>query len=234
MSFGDDSLLSVSGNQREKVVILDLAIFLLELSFYATIVTFMTGLYVTTFPSASWIAIFTCTLCSSLILLLRGCEASFIIRPVIKIAFVYRKVASSVKEFLYLLLFCVPKREMMRCSQQPSEIQKLKLKLHEHELVKTWRTTAYRCDGCNKPGSNWSFYCYECKFDLHPDCALKNREEGVMLSWIPKRIVTCRSEQPNGTNDRGHSSPTHGDAHAEQVAPPSPKWRTRGATSDLI
>ena len=53
--------------------------------------------------------------------------------------------------------------------------EKLKLELHEHELVKS-RRNGYYCDGCDKPGSNWSFHCEECDFDLHPDCALKNDE----------------------------------------------------------
>ena len=54
--------------------------------------------------------------------------------------------------------------------------EKLKLKLHEHELVQMWRGQ-YLCDGCGKRGSNWSFYCKACDFDLHPECALKNDEK---------------------------------------------------------
>lgn len=54
--------------------------------------------------------------------------------------------------------------------------EKLKLELHEHELVKS-RRNGYFCDGCDKPGSNWSFYCKECDFDLHPECALKNDDK---------------------------------------------------------
>ncbi|KAJ8422060.1 hypothetical protein Cgig2_033673 [Carnegiea gigantea] len=218
-------LLWTMGNQRERVVILDLAIFLLELSFYATLLAFMTGLYVTTFHVAAWVAIFACAICSLLILLMRQRVVTSAIRPIINIAFVSGKAASSVKEFLYLLLCCVPKREMIRCSQQPNEIQKLKLKRHEHELVKTWRAS-YRCNGCQElVSSNWSFNCNKCNLDLHPECALKNHKKDDMPSWIPKRIMTCCSKQPKETNQGGHSSPTHGDAHAERGAPPSPMWR---------
>ncbi|KAJ8422057.1 hypothetical protein Cgig2_033670 [Carnegiea gigantea] len=84
---------------------------------------------------------------------------------------------------------------MICCSQQPNELQKLKLKLHEHKLVKTWRDP-FCCDGCHEPGSGWSFYCNKCSFGLHPECALKNHKKDDMPSWIPKRIMTCCSQQP--------------------------------------
>jgi len=54
--------------------------------------------------------------------------------------------------------------------------EKLKLEIHEHELVKVQRRD-YGCDGCGKPGQKWSFYCDACDFDLHPECALKNPEK---------------------------------------------------------
>ncbi|MED6184437.1 hypothetical protein PIB30_047448 [Stylosanthes scabra] len=53
--------------------------------------------------------------------------------------------------------------------------QKLKHESHEHELVVTRRRT-YVCDGCDEQGRAWSFYCAECDFDLHPKCALENKE----------------------------------------------------------
>jgi len=222
------------GNQKQRVAILDLAIFLLQLSFYATLLAFMTGLYATTFPVASWVAIFACTLCSLLILLMRKRVVISAIIPVIKIAFVSWKSISLVKEFLYLLLCCVPKRKMIRCSQPPNEIQKLKLRLHKHKLVKTW-SNGYYCDVCYKPAfSNWSFRCEECDFDLHPECALKKHEKEDMLSCVPKRIMTCCSQQPEETsNEVDGSSPTHDDAHSEQLARPRHMWRA-GAASDLI
>jgi len=54
--------------------------------------------------------------------------------------------------------------------------EKLKLELHEHELVEMW-LGEYTCDGCNKPGHNWSFCCKECKFALHTKCAFKSNDK---------------------------------------------------------
>lgn len=55
--------------------------------------------------------------------------------------------------------------------------QKLMSALHEeHELVLARRSN-FICDGCNKPGAGWSFYCEECDFDLHPSCALEEGKE---------------------------------------------------------
>ncbi|XP_021724724.1 protein ACCELERATED CELL DEATH 6-like [Chenopodium quinoa] len=51
--------------------LVDMIIKLLLLSFYATLVAFMTGVYVTTISDTLWLAIFTCVLCSLLILLMR-------------------------------------------------------------------------------------------------------------------------------------------------------------------
>uniref|UniRef100_A0A0D6QVY9 protein-disulfide reductase n=1 Tax=Araucaria cunninghamii TaxID=56994 RepID=A0A0D6QVY9_ARACU len=47
--------------------------------------------------------------------------------------------------------------------------------LHDHSLSLTQRQP-YNCDACDEEGSHWSFYCKECDFDLHPDCALKEQE----------------------------------------------------------
>uniref|UniRef100_A0A7C8YH47 Phorbol-ester/DAG-type domain-containing protein n=1 Tax=Opuntia streptacantha TaxID=393608 RepID=A0A7C8YH47_OPUST len=139
---------------------------------------------------------------------------------------------SLVKEFLCLLLCCFPKREMVRPSRQPNEIEKLELNLHQHELLKTWKR-GYFCDECDKPVSNWSFRCKKCDFNLHPGCALKKHEKNDMQSWIPKKIMTCSSQQPDETKEVGGGSATHDDAHSEQPIRPGPKWRV-GAASDLI
>jgi len=64
-------LLWIMGGNKERVVLLDLAIVLLELSFCAALVAFMTGLYVTNFSRASWVAILACCLCSMLTLATR-------------------------------------------------------------------------------------------------------------------------------------------------------------------
>ncbi|KAK4376871.1 hypothetical protein RND71_003167 [Anisodus tanguticus] len=57
--------------------------------------------------------------------------------------------------------------------------EKLKHKLHEHELLLTKRL-AYICDECNESGEVWSFYCEECDFDLDPKCALEEKKENNM------------------------------------------------------
>ncbi|WJZ80820.1 hypothetical protein VitviT2T_000705 [Vitis vinifera] len=55
---------------------------------------------------------------------------------------------------------------------------KVKHALHEqHELVLT-KHRMYRCNGCEKEGHLWSFYCAECDFDLHPKCAL-DEDKGI-------------------------------------------------------
>ncbi|KAG6499861.1 hypothetical protein ZIOFF_039660 [Zingiber officinale] len=58
--------------------------------------------------------------------------------------------------------------------------EKIKLDLYdEHELVLT-RCFSYGCNGCREMGHIWSYRCEECDFDLHPKCALnqKNKEDG--------------------------------------------------------
>ena len=54
--------------------------------------------------------------------------------------------------------------------------EKMKHDSHEHELVLT-KCQSYVCDGCNELGSTRSYYCGECEFDLHPNCALKKKDE---------------------------------------------------------
>ncbi|KAH9319316.1 hypothetical protein KI387_021085 [Taxus chinensis] len=53
--------------------------------------------------------------------------------------------------------------------------KEVKHSLHEHSLSLTKRG-AYNCDACDEGGSGWSFYCKDCDFDLHPDCALKDED----------------------------------------------------------
>ncbi|XP_021762960.1 protein ACCELERATED CELL DEATH 6-like [Chenopodium quinoa] len=57
-------------DKRKSVVLIDFSMFLLLLAFYATLVTFMTGVYVTTIHDNPWIAIITLILCSLLMLLM--------------------------------------------------------------------------------------------------------------------------------------------------------------------
>ncbi|XP_020228433.1 probable nucleoredoxin 1 [Cajanus cajan] len=54
--------------------------------------------------------------------------------------------------------------------------EKVTNETHEHELALT-RRRIYFCDGCNKEGHAWSYYCGECDFDLHPKCALEDKDD---------------------------------------------------------
>ncbi|PIA61944.1 hypothetical protein AQUCO_00200143v1 [Aquilegia coerulea] len=82
--------------------------------------------------------------------------------------------------------------------------EKVKHALHEmHELVLS-RRKAYNCDGCEELGTEWSFYCKECDFDLHPKCALlegnketKDEEkncEGISSDQANKKEWVCDGE----------------------------------------
>ncbi|WJX87605.1 protein-disulfide reductase [Trifolium repens] len=52
--------------------------------------------------------------------------------------------------------------------------EKVTHEAHEHELVLS-RCKNYHCDDCNEEGHNWSYFCEECDFDLHPNCALGDK-----------------------------------------------------------
>lgn len=75
--------------------------------------------------------------------------------------------------------------------------QKLKTALHEeHELVLARRSN-FICDGCNEPGAGWSFYCEDCDFDLHPNCALEEGKEtktDAKQEEVPKEGWVCDGE----------------------------------------
>ncbi|XP_021718607.1 uncharacterized protein LOC110686326 [Chenopodium quinoa] len=55
----------------EDLLLVDMTICLLQVSFYSTLVAFMAGVYVTTYSSNPSLAISTCVLCSVIILLMR-------------------------------------------------------------------------------------------------------------------------------------------------------------------
>ncbi|KAJ1296767.1 hypothetical protein BS78_01G327400 [Paspalum vaginatum] len=57
--------------------------------------------------------------------------------------------------------------------------EKLRHELHErHELVLTRRDTAtYTCDACQGLGSSRFYGCHRCDFNLHPSCALGEKEK---------------------------------------------------------
>nr|ABR16144.1 unknown [Picea sitchensis]ACN41140.1 unknown [Picea sitchensis] len=54
--------------------------------------------------------------------------------------------------------------------------KEIKYNQHEHPLVLTQRPV-FVCDGCNKDGSAWSYYCKKCDYDLHLPCALKDQQD---------------------------------------------------------
>ncbi|KAL8550495.1 hypothetical protein ACS0TY_009062 [Phlomoides rotata] len=56
--------------------------------------------------------------------------------------------------------------------------KKVNLELHEHELALTKRRF-FNCDGCGEEGRVWSYYCEDCDFDLHPECALGDDSKGT-------------------------------------------------------
>ena len=58
--------------------LLDMCVFLLQLSFYATLVVFMTGVYVATATKALWLGIFTCVLCAIVVLVSWRCSILFL------------------------------------------------------------------------------------------------------------------------------------------------------------
>eukprot|EP00252_Welwitschia_mirabilis_P001358 TRINITY_DN1123_c0_g1_i1.p1 TRINITY_DN1123_c0_g1~~TRINITY_DN1123_c0_g1_i1.p1 ORF type:complete len:579 (+),score=110.09 TRINITY_DN1123_c0_g1_i1:346-2082(+) len=48
---------------------------------------------------------------------------------------------------------------------------------HEHGLVLTERES-FVCDECDELGAVWSYYCKDCDYDLHVECALDQRNDG--------------------------------------------------------
>lgn len=64
-------LIAYHNDDQEELMLVDLTIGLLQVSFYSTLVAFMTGVYVTTFSHIRWLAICTCILCTTVILLMR-------------------------------------------------------------------------------------------------------------------------------------------------------------------
>ncbi|CAI9785164.1 unnamed protein product [Fraxinus pennsylvanica] len=71
--------------------------------------------------------------------------------------------------------------------------KKVRHTLHqEHELDLTKRV-GYCCDGCDESGRGWSFWCKECDFDLHPKCALGDKDGGEEI----KGDVQAEDEEKN-------------------------------------
>ncbi|PNX76182.1 putative nucleoredoxin 1-like protein, partial [Trifolium pratense] len=70
--------------------------------------------------------------------------------------------------------------------------EKVTHETHEHELVLS-RRRIYYCDDCNKEGHIWSYFCEECDYDLHPNCALgdKGSVNGTKEEEKPKDGWVC-------------------------------------------
>ncbi|KAL2547004.1 putative nucleoredoxin 1 [Forsythia ovata] len=75
--------------------------------------------------------------------------------------------------------------------------KKVRHALHkEHELFLTERV-GYNCDGCNGMGRGWSFWCEECDFDLHPKCALVDKDEDMDSAEEIKGDIKGEDEEQN-------------------------------------
>ena len=57
-----------SNKSYDSFILLDICFFLLQASFYATLVAFMTGVYVATASKTLWLGIFSCVLCTIVVL----------------------------------------------------------------------------------------------------------------------------------------------------------------------
>lgn len=85
------------------------------------------------------------------------------------------------------------------------QIEKVKDERHEHELV--WMRPDYLsdgceeggdycCDACDEAGHIWSYHCKECNYDLHPECALKNKgnKDNLKEEEKDKDGLVCEGE----------------------------------------
>lgn len=85
--------------EEEGSALVDSSIGLLQLSFYSTLIAFMTGVYVTIMPDIQWLAIFTCILCSAVLLLMRK-------RFILYFAYVFRVLFILLELGAFLLGAC--------------------------------------------------------------------------------------------------------------------------------
>ncbi|KAK4854299.1 hypothetical protein QYF36_021898 [Acer negundo] len=72
------------------------------------------------------------------------------------------------------------KKEMDRRLEEMAKgwPEKVRNKKHpEHELVLSLQGGCYTCFGCNELMVGWMFSCGECRFELHPECALADIEK---------------------------------------------------------
>ncbi|CAA2986345.1 probable nucleoredoxin 1 [Olea europaea subsp. europaea] len=75
--------------------------------------------------------------------------------------------------------------------------KKVRHALHEEHELDLSKHAGYYCDGCSEFGQWWSFWCKECDFDLHPKCALSDKDkdkgdvQGEDEEKNPKEGWTC-------------------------------------------
>jgi hypothetical protein len=79
--------------------------------------------------------------------------------------------------------------------------------LHPHKLVLTYRpyerlegdvdTSGYNCDRCGWSGTNYSYHCSECKFDLHPVKACPTTPATFNDPRHPHTLQMIKTSHPN-------------------------------------
>lgn len=70
--------------------------------------------------------------------------------------------------------------------------EKVKHELHTDHLLMLTRRTGYICDGCQEMGHGWSYLCKDCNFDLHPKCALKEKDKAEVKEGYVCDGDVCR------------------------------------------
>ncbi|XP_074270315.1 uncharacterized protein LOC141593997 [Silene latifolia] len=89
-----------TANKANSISLLDISVFLLQTSLHATIVTFMTGLYVTTKSIAPAIAISTCVACTLLIILMHKSLIMLTVVPSLEFLIIFGQTAGRMLIFL--------------------------------------------------------------------------------------------------------------------------------------
>ncbi|KAK8947850.1 putative nucleoredoxin 1-2 [Platanthera guangdongensis] len=105
--------------------------------------------------------------------------------------------------------------------------EKIKHMLHKHVLVKAWRS--YQCDACGvvKHGY-WSYFCEECDFDLHPECALGNQATVKVVDSDDESDVDNEDDDDVSDEDDGESDSDHDEDENQE----SEMERRRGAKDE--
>lgn len=89
--------------EEEGSALVDLSIGLLQLSFSATLIAFMSGVYATIIVDLKWVAIFTCALCSVVLVLMRKRFLLDLVVPLHKLLRLILKVSGMLD---FISIFC--------------------------------------------------------------------------------------------------------------------------------